>query len=218
MRQHVNPLSLFHQLPRPLPPITELFPAAAQPLHLDVGCARGRFLMAMAECFPLRNHLGVEIRRPLVDAAEQERLATGLTNLRFAYRNANVSLPAWLEGLPNGVLELVTIQFPDPWFKKKHNKRRVLQPDLLRGIAAALAPGRRLFLQSDVRGVIDPMVDLVEHYGWFERPPGQNSPWLEENPLAVASEREALVLRQGLPVHRALYERNRQPLPAADSP
>ena len=54
--------------------------------------------------------------------------------------------------------------------------------------------------------------------GWFERPPGQNSPWLEENPLAVASEREALVLRQGLPVHRALYERNRQPLPAADSP
>lgn len=218
MRQHVNPLSLFHQLPRPLPPIGELFPAAGQPLHLDVGCARGRFLMAMAESFPLRNHLGVEIRRPLVDAAEKDRLAAGLTNLRFEYRNANVSLPGWLEGLPAGVLDLVTFQFPDPWFKRRHNKRRVLQPDLLHGIATALAPGRRLFLQSDVKGVIDPMVELVERSGWFKHPPGLNSPWLEESPLTVTSEREALVARQGLPVHRVLYERNRQPLPAADSP
>ncbi|MFN5222318.1 MAG: tRNA (guanosine(46)-N7)-methyltransferase TrmB, partial [Cyanobacteriota bacterium] len=49
MRQHVNPLSRFYQLPRPLPPPGQLFADGGLPLHLDIGSARGRFLRAMAE-------------------------------------------------------------------------------------------------------------------------------------------------------------------------
>ena len=77
MRQHVNPLSRVHQAPRPLPPLQELFARPSLPLHLDIGSARGRFLLAMARLHPLRNHLGVEIRRPLVQAAEAERIGSG---------------------------------------------------------------------------------------------------------------------------------------------
>jgi tRNA (guanine-N7-)-methyltransferase len=213
VRQHVNPLSRFHQLPRPLPAPETLFGDPELPLHLDIGAARGRFLLAMAQAEPTRNHLGVEIRSRLVEAAEADRLAAGLPNLRYLFCNANVSLPDWLEALPPGRLALVTIQFPDPWFKQKHHKRRVLQPALLWALAAALAPGRQLFLQSDVPAVIAPMVALVEASGCFERPSGDARPWRQGNPLPVPTEREGHVLRQGLPVYPVLYHRNDAPLP-----
>ena len=214
VRQHVNPLSRFFQLPLELPPPQQLFSDPALPLHLDIGCARGRFLLAMAQQDSRRNHLGVEIRRPLVSAAEADRQALGLSNLHYLFCNANISLEAWLTALPVGQLDLVTIQFPDPWFKKKHHKRRVLQPALLLAIAAALAPGKTLFLQSDVLAVIEPMVALCEASGCFNRPAGDARPWRHDNPLAVPTERETYVLNQGLPVYRVLYERNSTPLPA----
>ncbi|MFM7170300.1 MAG: tRNA (guanine(46)-N(7))-methyltransferase TrmB, partial [Cyanobium sp.] len=162
MRQHVNPLSRFYQLPRPLPPLADLFPDPHQPLHLDIGSARGRFLLALAPLVPERNHLGIEIRRPLVSAAEADREAAGLTNLRFVFAHAGVSLPDWLADLPPGRLALVSLQFPDPWFKTRHHKRRVLQPGLLHALAGSMDAGSRFFLQSDVLAVMEPMVELVE--------------------------------------------------------
>ena len=213
VRQHVNPLSRFFQLPLELPAPADLFADPSQPIHLDIGCARGRFLLALAPQQPGVNHLGVEIRRALVQAAEADRQAQALENLHFLFCNANVSLQAWLAALPAGQLELVSIQFPDPWFKKKHHKRRVLQPGLLLVIAAALAPGKRLFLQSDVPAVIDPMVALTEACGCFSRPIHDARPWRTDNPLPVPTERETYVLNQGLPVYRVLYERNEAPLP-----
>jgi tRNA (guanine-N7-)-methyltransferase len=216
VRQHVNPLSRYHQLPRPLPPLVDLFADPTRPLHLDIGCARGRCLLELARRRPQRNHLGVEIRRPLVVAAEADRQAEGLANLHYLFCNANVSLQDWLAQLPEGRLDLVSIQFPDPWFKKKHHKRRVLQPTLLLSLAAALAPGRELFVQSDVPAVIEPMVQLVELSGCFERPAEDARPWRLSNPLPVPTERETYVLDQGLPVYRVLYRRNTLPLPSLE--
>ena len=213
VRQHVNPLSRYYQLPRQLPPPAELFAQPALPLHLDIGAARGRFLLAMAQREPLWNHLGLEIRRPLVEAAEADRLALELGNLRYLFGNANVSLESWLRALPEGLLQRVTIQFPDPWFKKKHHKRRVLQPALLLAIAGALAQGRELFMQSDVLAVIEPMVEVIESSGCFARPTGDARPWRAGNPLPVPTEREQHVLGQGLPVYRVLYQRTERPTP-----
>ena len=86
VRQHVNPLSRFFQLERSLPPPAELFANPAQPIQLDIGCARGRFLLALAQQQPGTNHLGVEIRRPLVDAAEADRIFTILMGDKVAPR------------------------------------------------------------------------------------------------------------------------------------
>jgi len=218
VRQHVNPLSRFFQQPLPLPPPAGLFAVPGQPLHLDIGCARGRFLLALAAREPQRNHLGVEIRRALVSAAEADRQRQQLTNLHVLFCNANVSLEGWLAELPAGLLDLVSIQFPDPWFKKKHHKRRVLQPALLLAIAAALAPGKRLFVQSDVLAVIEPMLAVIEASGCFtaDHPAAgaAATAWLPQNPLPLPTERETYVLEQGLPVYRRLYRRNNAPLPA----
>jgi len=217
VRQHVNPLSRVHQLPRPLPPLEELFADPSLPLHLDIGSARGRFLLALAPLQPAHNHLGLEIRSPLVEAAEADRLAAGLPNLRFLYANAGVSLPDWLTHVPCGRLVLVSLQFPDPWFKTRHHKRRVLQPALLRALAAALEPGSRLFLQSDVLALMEPMVGLVEASGCFQRPAADPRPWRPTNPLPVPTERERHVELQGLPVYRVLFERNATPPPPLDA-
>ena len=218
MRQHVNPLSVLYQQPLALPSPGELFAQPSLPLHLDIGAARGRFLLAMAErCFD-RNHLGVEIRRPLVVAAEADRQAAGLTNLRYLFCNASLNLVEWLQDLPPGLLQLVTLQFPDPWFKSRHHKRRVLQPALLRSLALALPPGGTLLMQSDVLAVIEPMVAQVEASGCFDRPCSDPVPWLETNPLAVPTERERLVLAQGLPVYRVRYQRHHGPVPAMADP
>jgi tRNA (guanine-N7-)-methyltransferase len=213
VRQHVNPLSRYHQLPRPLPPPDVLFAAPERPLHLDIGSARGRFLHAMAVLHPRVNHLGLEIRQPLVALAETDRQAADLTNLRFLFANVNISLPPWLAALAPGTLQLVTLQFPDPWFKQKHHKRRVLQPALLHALAAALPPGGLLFLQSDVPAVIEPQVALVEASGAFERPAADARPWRHDNPLPVPTEREQHVAARGLPVYRVLFRRNAAPPP-----
>ena len=162
MRQHVNPLSRFFQLPLQLPSPGELFDHPEQPIHLDIGCARGRCILGLAELNPAWNHLGVEIRRPLVTAADRDALNSDQGNVRVLFCNANISLESWLAALPNDRLQRVSVQFPDPWFKRRHRKRRVLQPALLLAIAAALQPGRELFLQSDVRAVSEPMVALTE--------------------------------------------------------
>ena len=213
VRQHVNPLSAFFQQPRPLPPPPQLFADPARPLHLDIGCARGRFLLALAQAEPQRNYLGVEIRQALVRAAEADRRALELSHLHYLFCNANVSLQGWLAALPAGLLERVSIQFPDPWFKTRHHRRRVLQPALLLAIAGALTEGRTLFIQSDVPAVIEPMVALIEACGCFDRPAEDARPWRVGNPLPVPTERETHVLGQGLPVYRVLYRRSGAALP-----
>jgi tRNA (guanine-N7-)-methyltransferase len=205
VRQHVNPLSRFFQLERPLPPLQDLFPRPECPLHLDIGCARGRFLLAMAPLHPERLHLGLEIRRSLVALAEADRERLELENLRLLFANANVSLPPWLAALPTGQLQLVTIQFPDPWFKSRHHKRRMVQPELLQALASALDPDGALLLQSDVPTVMEHMLEAVAASSAFE--PADGGTWLAENPLPVRTERERHVLEQGLPVYRRLFRR-----------
>ena len=213
MRQHVNPLSRFFQLPLQLPAPEALFRKPDQPIHLDIGCARGRCILGLAELNQDWNHLGVEIRRPLAISADRDSIASGQGNVRVLFCNANISLEDWMKGLPDDRLRRISIQFPDPWFKRRHRKRRVLQPALLLAIADALQPGRTLFLQSDVKEVIEPMVELTELSGCFDRPAEDSRPWRSTNPLPVPTEREQYVQAQQLPVFRVLYRRNHRQSP-----
>jgi tRNA (guanine-N7-)-methyltransferase len=149
-----------------------------------------------------------------VTSADREALASEHGNVRILFCNANISLEGWMKALEQDRLQRVSIQFPDPWFKRRHRKRRVLQPALLLAIATALQPGRELFLQSDVLDVIEPMVALTELSACFDRPAEDQRPWRASNPLSVPTERERYVLEQNLPVYRVLYRRNQNPLPS----
>lgn len=204
MRQHVNPLSARYQRPIQTPNWAEVFQDMSAPLHLDIGCARGQFLLKMASAHPHQNFIGVEIREPLVIAATAEQQQLQLRNLAYLFGNINFESEQFFAALP-GSLEMVTIQFPDPWFKHKHHKRRVAQPELLQGIAKFLKPEGRLFIQSDIFEVVDELRRLILKIPAFVAT--HEGEWLDENPLPVATEREEYVQAQNLPVYRALFQK-----------
>lgn len=204
VRQHVNPLSDKYQQPLLLPDWDAVFSRPLQPLQIDIGCGKGIFVMQMAALVPDWNFLGLEIRQPLVAQALERRDQANLTNLHFLFSNANVSLAPLLASLPAGVLQRVSIQFPDPWFKKRHQKRRVAQPELVRAIASHLPAGGQVVLQSDVQSVAEDMCDRFSEHPSFSR----TSPdWLPESPFAARTDRERVTLEKGLPVYRAIFER-----------
>ncbi|WP_088891808.1 tRNA (guanosine(46)-N7)-methyltransferase TrmB [Leptolyngbya ohadii] len=207
VRQHVNPLSDKYQQPASAPVWEKVYAELKQPLHLDIGCARGQFVLEMAQQLPLWNFLGLEIREPLVIQANKLREEAGLTNLHYVFCNANNSVRSLLASLPAGVLQRVSIQFPDPWFKKRHQKRRVVQPELVAELAEFLPVGGTVFLQSDVEEVAIEMCDRFQEHPGFVR---QNQEWLKENPLSVQTERERSTLERGEPVYRAVFERQGQ--------
>ncbi|MBW4574161.1 MAG: tRNA (guanosine(46)-N7)-methyltransferase TrmB [Aphanothece sp. CMT-3BRIN-NPC111] len=205
VRQHVNPLSQKYQTPASPPDWEKVYADLTQPLHLDIGCGWGHFLSSMATRQADWNFLGLEIREPLVEEANERREELGLRNLHYLFCNVSNSLRPILESLPMGTLQRVTIQFPDPWFKKRQAKRRLLQAELVDTLAAYLANGGEVFLQSDVEQVAVEMCDRIGAHPGFQRQGGDT--WLANNPLPVPTEREISTLSRGEPVYRALFRR-----------
>lgn len=205
VRQHVNPLSGKYQAPVDAPNWSAAFANPQQPLHIDIGCGKGVFALQMAQLAPEWNFLGLEIRQPVVESAQKRQQEAGLTNLHFMYCNVNISLRSLLESWGDqNPLQQVSIQFPDPWFKKRHQKRRVLQPELVSTLAEFLPSGGRLVVQSDVEEVAVDMCDRIAENPHFLR---QGQDWLPESPFPAQTDRERVTLEQGLPVHRAIFTR-----------
>ena len=201
VHQHVNPLSPFYCfIPKPIE-LDKTFANPQLPLHLDIGCARGRFILKMAEMFPERNFLGVEIREPLVIEANRLARENNLTNLRYEFNNATYSLDRLLENLPADVLQMVTIQFPDPWYKRKHAKRRMVDENIAATIVGHLKVAGRIFIQTDVDFLAEEMfaifranINLIE----FD---------IAANPFPVKTERETAVEEKYLPIYRSVFEK-----------
>ncbi|WP_035992464.1 tRNA (guanosine(46)-N7)-methyltransferase TrmB [Leptolyngbya sp. KIOST-1] len=206
VRQHVNPLSERYQAPVAMPDWSEAFANPQQPLHIDIGCGKGVFALHMAQLQPEWNFLGLEIRKPVVESAQKRQQEAGLSNLHFMYCNVNISLRALLESWGDqNPLQQVSIQFPDPWFKKRHQKRRVLQPELVATLAEFLPPGGRVVVQSDVEEVAVDMCDRLSEHPHF-LPQGDR--WLPASPFPAQTDRERVTLEQGLPVYRAIFTRS----------
>ncbi|MEM8637641.1 MAG: tRNA (guanosine(46)-N7)-methyltransferase TrmB [Cyanobacteria bacterium P01_G01_bin.54] len=205
IRQHVNPLARQFQQPIALPDWTQVYARPQRPLHLDIGCARGRFTLAIAPVQPEWNFLGLEIREPLVREANALRDQAGLTNLHYLFCNVNLDLGRILRSLPPGGVQWVSIQFPDPWFKKRHSKRRVVQPALVQTLAEALPSGATVFLQSDVLDIATEMTTLFAAHPRFQKT--HSAPWLAENPLPVPTEREIATQAKGEAVYRSRFLR-----------
>ena len=204
VRQHVNPLSIIYQQSLIPPDWSAVYADLSAPIHLDIGCAWGRFLLQLAQHDRSWNYLGIEIREAVVIYAQQKRDELGLTNLDYVFGNINTSLATLLASLPPGKLQRVSIQYPDPCFKNKHAKRRIVQPELVNEIARYLPSGGEVFLQSDLEWVAQAMCDLFSENSAFWR---TQADWLEPNPLGIPTERELSTLSKGLPVHRAIYRR-----------
>ena len=208
MRQHVNPLSQFFQLPLSLPSKNVLFRKSHYPIHLDIGSAKGEFLIELATKSPDWNFVGLEIREPLVAFCEKKRKKLNLNNLKFLFCNVNVSLDEWLLDFDDGQLKRVSIQFPDPWFKRKHYKRRVLKINLLNSIAKSMNKDGEIFIQSDILKLFNSMTNTMDESKYFNRKDLGDMILLDKNPYNVKTDRELYSLKKNLPIYREMYIRN----------
>ncbi len=212
VREHVNPLGEKYQTPTPPPEWEAIYADWSKPLSLDIGCGRGEYILQMAQVKPEWNWLGLEIREPLVNSAIAAQKSLGLDNLHYLFCNANISLVGLL---PPGKIQQVTIQFPDPWFKRRQHKRRVVQPEFVETLANLLVTGAQILLQSDILMVATEMLKNFEADARFCNLAGKGQ-FADPSiyPAHIPTDRESWTLLQGGSIYRAhlIYE-NHIPCP-----
>jgi tRNA (guanine-N7-)-methyltransferase len=125
--------------------LQEIF-AREAPVVMEIGFGNGEHLLARAASEPDKNFLGVEVHRPGAGRVMNHAQAAGLTNVRVACSDAVEVLRDWL---PERCLAELVVYFPDPWPKKRHHKRRLVQPAFAALAASRLAPGGLLKLATD---------------------------------------------------------------------
>ena len=120
--------------------------ARAAPCTMEIGFGNGEHLAWRAQAEPDRNFLGVEVHRPGIGHLLRAAAAAGLGNLRVIEHDAVEVLG---RQIAPGALEEIQILFPDPWPKKRHHKRRLIQPEFAALAASRLRIGGRIHLATD---------------------------------------------------------------------
>jgi tRNA (guanine-N7-)-methyltransferase len=121
------------------------FPRPA-PLHLEIGCGAGDNLAALAALHPENNYLGIEVFRPGLGKLMQQLQAENITHVRLISADA---VHVVTDHIPDQSLEGIYIFFPDPWPKKRHLKRRILQLEFARLLYRKLQTHGRVYLATD---------------------------------------------------------------------
>ncbi len=198
IRQHVNPLRAEYQKVR----ATAVALPPGRPLEVELGCADARFTLERASAEPERTFVGLEIREEMVHFVNRKARAAGLANALLVFANMNFDLPALFGQHPVARYHLL---FPDPWFKKRHHKRRVVNPELMADLHSTLEPGGEVSFASDVWDVaLDAMAVFEERDDLFTNMRGPWSFW-PGSPFAARSRRDLACQRKGWPVWRMRY-------------
>ena len=208
MRQHVNPLSRnFNQIER-IPSLVEMFGDPKLNLHLDIGCASGDFLFDLALVNTSWNYLGIEIRERLVKTAKSKVRATEINNLYFVFGNAiNILNDVQSKFIMKNV-KSVSFNFPDPWFKKRHYKRRVVQPDFINVLSNSLPKGSLIFIKTDVKDLFDYMDCTISSNFNFQKIDKKDFDLNKSfNPSNFKTNREKYVIVNQLDIFERIYRK-----------
>ena len=193
-------LRTFEELPRPWS-AQSCFGRDA-PLEVEVGSGKGLFLRTAATAQPAHNFLGIEIARKYAHFAAAALAKRGVSNAMVVVGDA---LRVFAEVLPTGALAAVHVYFPDPWWKKRHKKRRVFTGTLLADIERSLVRGGALQVATDVEEYFEVMLALVA-----ERPRFAPEPLPElkepEHDLDYLTNFERKYRIEGRAIFRASYQ------------
>ncbi len=173
------------------------------PMTLEIGFGNGEALAQQALRHPERNFLGVEVHSPgvghlMIRLAKQES-----DNVRILQCDAMQLLR---HHLPAGSLAAVLLFFPDPWHKKRHHKRRIVQPEFADLVYRALIPGGLLHMATDWEDYAGQMLRVLSEHPGFDNMAGRGgySPRPEDRPLTKFEQRGQ---RLGHGVWDLLFER-----------
>lgn len=141
----------------------ELFVNANPPDILDLGCGKGKFLIALGEQFPEKNILGIDVRDTPISWINSIVDGEQIPNVRALY----YSLANGLGFIESGSIEKIFYLFPDPWVKKKHYRRRAFSTPMLDEIYRTLGSEGIFYLATDVEEVHDYHVKELTKYDKF---------------------------------------------------
>jgi len=134
------------------------------PLTLEIGFGNGDALLAMARAAPQQDFIGIEVHRPGVGHLLLALERHGLQNVRIFNEDAMLVLQT---ALPDDCLDRVLLFFPDPWHKKRHHKRRLVQPGFIALLARKLRPGGILHMATDWEDYAVHMLGVAGTSGMF---------------------------------------------------
>ena len=208
MRQHVNPLSKnFDEIER-IPPLIEMFDDSELNLHLDIGCAAGEFLFDLALVNTNWNYLGIEIRERLVKTAKLKVQDRKIKNLYFVFGNANKILNVFQSEFIFKNVKSISFNFPDPWFKKRHYKRRVIQPELINILSNLMQKGSLIFIKTDVKDLFDYMDCTISTNNNFKKIDKKDFNYSQSfNPNAFQTQREKYAIVNELDIFERIYRK-----------
>ncbi len=128
------------------------------PKILEIGFGMGETTAAIAAEHPGNDYLGIEVHTPGVGSLLKRIEAAGLTNLRLVQHDA---VDVLRDMVPPGCLDGAHIFFPDPWPKKRHHKRRLVQPRFIELLAGRLKPGGYVHLATDWQDYAEQMLEVL---------------------------------------------------------
>ena len=206
MRQHVNPLSRnFNEIEK-IPSLVEMFGDSKLNLHLDIGCAAGEFLFDLALVNTSWNYLGIEIREKLVKNAKLKVIEREIKNLYFIFGNANNILNDVQSKFIIKNIKSISFNFPDPWFKKRHYKRRIIQPEFINILSKTLQKGSLIFIKTDVKDLFDYMDCIISSNFNFKTLHEKDFNYSESyNPNKFKTKREEYVMSNRLDIFERIY-------------
>ena len=173
------------------------------PIEIEVGFGKGLFLVNAAQAVPGVNFLGIEIVRKYQLLAATRLAKRGLRHVRLAKADARQFLK---DCVPAGSVQAVHVYFPDPWWKKRHWKRRVFTPEFANQCARVLRPGGRLHVVTDVADYFQVIQELLAQHTALAALP--LSPLNEPaHDLDYLTNFERKFRKEGRPIYRGLYER-----------
>ena len=173
----------------------------AADLELEVGFGRGMFLLERSAAAPGSRILGLEIKRKWAYLVAERANKLGVRNVRVFGADARDVLARLT---PDRALARMFMHFPDPWWKKRHAKRRLNGPGMFDPAARLLRPAGELFIQTDVEDRAAGFLEDLREHGGFDIPP---EGYVRENPFHARSNREKRAIADGLPIYRILVTR-----------
>lgn len=210
IRKHTNPFTVTTQLGQL---DRQAWFGRRAPVEIDLGCGGAGFLFERAAHHPDIDFVGLEVRKPLVETAMARRNADGPRNVAIFHANAHFNLESLVQ--PGEVREFF-VHFPDPCFKKRHHKRRLLQPAQVRQMAQLLPIGGHVFAQSDVQALAEEMHGFLAADGAFECLHGTDLS--VPNPFVERTEWERQHERESEPVWRMRFRKVREPAGPVQTP
>ncbi len=206
MRQHVNPLSRNFNETESIPSLTEIFGDPKLNLHLDIGCAGGEFLFDLALVNTSWNYFGIEIREKLVKTAKIKLREKEIKNLYFVFGNAHNILNDAKNNFIFKNVKSISLYFPDPWFKKRHYKRRIIQTEFINILSNSLQKGSFIFIKTDVKDLFDHMDSTISSNFNFKTIDKKDFNYSESfNPNKVKTNREKYVIVNELNIFEKIY-------------